>query len=111
VIPYSAAFDFQCLTHTQQRRQVMTARFMQLVYQEEQNVGFTNTSEAARHFSQAARQLPRRRLVELEDRQQFAEPPRRDSRAVDGADFARFDAVQRPDQPVEAGFEQIVACS
>jgi hypothetical protein len=51
---------------------MVTARFVQLVYQEDEDISFADTAEPARHFSYLPAELRGRRDIELQDGQELA---------------------------------------
>jgi hypothetical protein len=84
------------------------ARFMQLVYQQEHDVRLTHTAQPARHLPKLMGKLPRRRRIELQHRQELAEPARGDARAVDCPDVPRRNPRPKARKALDAVAQQVV---
>jgi hypothetical protein len=91
-----------------QRRLMETARFMQLVYQQEEDVCFADTAKATRHLSQMPAKTAGDVAVEVQHGQQLAQPAGGDPGTMDRLDVAGLDPRQHARQPVEPGVQQVV---
>ena len=78
------------------------AGHVQLVDQEQQHVELADGAEARRHFPQPPAKLASFLGVELEHRQQLAEPARGDACAVEPTHVALLHGVQLAGELVEA---------
>jgi hypothetical protein len=79
---------------------------VQLVNQQEQNIQLSNRTESRGHTTKPAVEFRRDVVVELEDRQELAEAPRRDTRAMQRGDIAVLHALQDARETIESRLEQ-----
>ena len=89
-----------------ERVAVLRARLVQLVYREEQDIELPDGAEPLRHLPQAADEFTRRVRAELQQRDQFSQPPRRHARRVEHVDIATFESVERAIEPLEVVAQQ-----
>jgi hypothetical protein len=88
-----------------QRVRMFGMRTTELADEREHDVELADVAEAPRDFSEAAAQLSGDAGVELQNRDDLAQPPRRDARPVQRTFITLFDAGKHAREPVEAGFE------
>src|SRR5581483_3369844 len=86
---------------------VRTASFMQLIDEVQENVQFPYSSKTGGYFSKTAIQLARDVRVQREDRNQLAQAPRFDSRAMQGVDVTFGHPAYRPCKPVDVRLQDL----
>jgi hypothetical protein len=89
--PRSVAFGGHRRADAGQRRAMRTARNMQLVNQEEQNVQFANSAEPRRELAEALTEPLAARGIEPQHRQKLPQTTDGDARAMQGCYVAVFD--------------------
>ncbi len=80
---------------------------MQLINQQKEHVEFADRSEPSRDLAKSPAKLPRHVMVELKNRYQFAQPPARDTRAVQCGDIAFGRTIDGRREMVEVLAEKI----
>ena len=93
--------------HAAERRLVKTARNMQLVYQEKQDVELANAAETAGDLAKTASEAPRRARLQLQHGHELPQPPRRNAGPVKRHHLSLFKTLQGPRQPIEAFSEEL----
>ena len=80
---------------------------MQLVNQDQERVQLPDGSEARSDFAQPTGQATRAIRLELEQRQDTAQPARRDTRLMQGNHVALFESGERARQSAQTFLEQL----
>jgi len=92
-------------TDASERRSAVTARNMQLVNQEMEDVELANNAELIRNVAEPPVQLPRDIAVELEHGKERSQPPRRHARAMQSPQITGFHAPKGANKAAETRLE------
>jgi hypothetical protein len=93
--------------HAAQWITVLAPGAVQLVDQVEQHVELAHRTQAAGDFPQPPVELVGDVRIDLQNRNQFAQPPRRDAGAVDHADLSLLESAQDAVEALEARVEKV----
>jgi hypothetical protein len=90
-----------------ERRAAETARNVQLVNREEENVELAHDSKARGHFPETPEQPARRPTVELEGGNELPQAARRDPSAVERPHVPVLEPLEGASESVDTPFEEL----
>jgi hypothetical protein len=90
------------VAHAPEHVAVGRAGHVKFVHEQQQHIGFAHRAETPRDLAQPSAEFTRGALIELQHRDELAQSPRRNPRAVDGALVPFFDTMQLPRKRLQA---------